>query len=162
MNYLDEANHGKAAGYKKFLYVMLVFGITAVMISFYYFMWLSVPSTIMIKAGVEQELDFKVPATGELYREAVEVSGPAVAAPEAQGSLYIDLGRPVTVKANQVEQYKLQLKLFGVIPLKEVDVEVIQDLQLKPAGIPIGIYVKTEGVLVVGIGEFVGERDAVF
>ena len=84
MNYLDESNHGKAAGYKKFLYVMLVFGITAVMISFYYFMWLSVPSTIMIKAGVEQELDFKVPATGELYREAVEASCPAVTAPEAK------------------------------------------------------------------------------
>ena len=64
----------------------------------------------------------------------------------------------VTVRANQVDQYKLQLKLFGVIPLKDVDVEVIQDIKLKPAGIPIGIYVKTKGVLVVGIGEFEGEN----
>ena len=157
MNYLDELNRDRARGYKRFLYVLLVMGVTAVMISFYYFMWLSVPSTIMIKAGVEQELDFKVPATGELYREAVEVSGPAMTAARAEETLHIDLGRPVTVKANQIEQYKLQLRLFGVIPLKEVDVEVIQNLQLRPAGIPIGIYVKTEGVLVVGIGEFEGE-----
>ena len=162
MNYLDESNRGRILGYKKFLYAMLVLGIMAVMISFYYFTWLSVPSTIMLKAGVEQELDFKVPATGELYREAVEVSGPVVANSGTEESLYINLGRPVTVKANQVEQYKLQLKLFGVIPLKEVDVEVIQDLQLRPAGIPIGIYVKTEGVLIVGIGEFEGENGQKF
>lgn len=36
----------------------------------------------------------------------------------------------------------MNLKLFGVIPLKEVDVQVIQDKKLQPAGIPIGIYVK--------------------
>lgn len=135
---------------------MLTFGVIAVMMSIYYFMWLSVPSTIMIKAGVDQELDFKVPATGELYKEAVEVSGGTNVSTE-NSSIYIDLGRHITVKANQVDQYKLQLKIFGIIPLKEVDVEVIQDVRLRPAGIPIGIYVKTQGVLIVGIGEFEGE-----
>lgn len=162
MKHLEGANRGRILIYKKFLYTMLVLGTMAVLSSFYYFMWLSVPSTIMIKAGVEQELDFKVPAAGELHKEALEVSGPVAAGTESNDKIYIDLGRKVTVKANQVEQYKLQLKLFGVIPLKEIDVEVIQDLQLRPAGIPIGIYVKTEGVLVVGIGEFEGENGEKF
>ena len=103
-------------------------------------------------------MDFCVPASGELYREAVETSGNAGQNKQAQGSLYVDLRGPVTVKANQVDQYKLYLKLFGMIPLKEVDVEVIQDIRLRPAGIPIGIYVKTKGVLIVGIGEFEGEE----
>lgn len=158
MNRLNEPNNSRVLIYKRFLYVMLTFGVLAVTLSIYYFMWLSVPSTIMIKAGVDQKLDFNVPATGELYREAVEVSGIANANEADSSKLYIDLGRPVTVKANQIDQYKLRLKLFGIIPLKEVDVEVIQDIQLKPAGIPIGIYVKTQGVLVVGIGEFEGEE----
>jgi len=143
--------------YKKFLYVLLTLGILGIVISIYYFIWLSVPSTIMIKAGVDQELDFKVPAAGELYKDAIEVSGSVSSPPEAENSIYINLSRPVTIKATQVDQYKLQLKLFGMIPFKEVDVEVIQDLRLKPAGIPIGIYVKTQGVLVVGVGEFEGE-----
>lgn len=156
MNHLNEPAHGRVVIYRRFLYTALAFGVVAVMLSIYYFMWLSVPSTIMIKAGVDQELDFKVPATGELYKEAVEVSGGTNASIE-NSSIYIDLGRHVTVKANQVDQYKLQLKIFGIIPLKEVDVEVIQDIRLKPAGIPIGIYVKTQGVLIVGIGEFEGE-----
>lgn len=156
MNHLKEPTHGRVETYRRFLYTMLTFGVIAVMLSIYYFMWLSIPSTIMIKAGVDQELDFKVPAKGELYKEAVEVSGGTNAGTE-NSSIYIDLGRHITVKANQVDQYKLQLKIFGIIPLKEVDVEVIQDVRLRPAGIPIGIYVKTQGVLIVGIGEFEGE-----
>lgn len=144
--------------YKKILYFLLSAGIAAIFASLYYSMWSSVPSTIMIKAGIDQTLDFHVPASGELYREAVETSGSAGQnAGTQQSSLHVDLGRTVVVKANQVDQYKLNLKLFGMIPLKEVDVEVIQDIRLKPAGIPIGIYVKTKGVLIVGVGEFEGE-----
>ena len=143
--------------YRKVLYWLLALGIVGVLGTAYFFLWNKVPSTIMLKAGVEQELDFKVPASGELYREAVEASGKAAPEGTMQESIYIDLGKPVTVKAGQIDVYKLDLKLFGIIPLKEVDVEVIRDVKLKPAGIPIGIYVKTEGVLVVGIGDFEGE-----
>ena len=144
--------------YKRILYFLLAFGILAVMASLYYSIWCSVPSTIMVKAGVEQKLDFRVPASGVLYREAVEASGNSGKSLPKEQSVYVDFSKPVTVMANQVDRYKLQLKLFGVIPLKDVDVEVIQDIRLKPAGIPIGIYVKTKGVLVVGIGEFEGEN----
>lgn len=145
--------------YRKILYCLLAFGIMAVLVSAYYNVWCSVPSTIMIKAGVEQKLDFHVPVRGELYREdAVEVSKTAAAPLKEQKKLNVDFGKEVTFKANQLDRYKMQLKLFGLIPLKEVEVEVIQDVRLKPAGIPVGIYVKTKGVLIVGIGEFEGEE----
>ena len=127
--------------------------------SVYYAMWNTIPSTIMVKAGVNQTLDFNIPASGKLYREAVETSGQAKSYVEEEPqSIQIDFRTPVTVKANQIDEYKLQIKLFDIIPLKEVDVKIIQDIKLKPAGIPIGIYVKTQGVLVVGIGEFDGEN----
>lgn len=157
MNHLEETSRFPMAVYRKFLYVLLVGGILLTMFSFYYYMWKSVPSTIMVKAGVDQKLDFNIPASGRLYKDAVEASGLAKSSVE-NGSIQIDLNSPVTIKANQIDTYKLQVKLFGFVPLKDVDVEVIQDIRLKPAGIPIGIYVKTEGVLVVGIGEFEGEE----
>lgn len=154
--------NGRGLFYKKVLYFLLTVGVIAVFISIYYSMWSSVPSTIMIKAGVDQKLDFKVPASGQIYKEAVEVSSGAGQTYTVEQGLFVDFGKAVTVKANQVDQYKIQLKLFGLIPLKRVDVEVIQDIKLKPAGIPIGIYVKTKGVLVVGIGEFEGESGQKF
>lgn len=144
--------------YRKILYILLILGILGLVCVTYCWLWNKVPSTIMLKAGVEQKLDFKVPASGEIYKEAVEASGKVATEEKVQESLYIDFAKPVTVKAEQIDVYKLDLKLFGIIPLKEVDVEVIQDVKLKPAGIPVGIYVKTEGVLVVGVGEFEGEE----
>ncbi len=150
--------------YKKFLYILLAMGVILIVFSVYYTFWSRVPSTIMVKAGVEQTLDFSLPASGKLYREeAVEASGRAksyeVATPEG---VVIDFSSPVTVKANQIDTYTMRLKLFGVIPLKDVDVKVIQDVKLKPAGIPIGIYVRTAGVLVIAVGEFEGEEGQVY
>ena len=65
-----------------------------------------------------------------------------------------DFAHTVRLKANEIDTYQMDLKLFGVLPYKNVDIEVIQDKMLIPSGLPIGIYVKTDGVLVVGIGEF--------
>lgn len=152
--------NSRLLSYKKFLYISLVLSVCVTIFWVYYTLWSRVPSSIMVKAGMPQTLDFGVPASGDLYREeAVEASGQAQTYGQAQiKSVRIDFSNPVTVKANQIDNYKLQLKLFGIIPLKDVDVKVIQDIKLKPAGIPIGIYVKTEGVLVVGVGDFEGEE----
>ena len=151
--------------YRKVLYILLVTGIILVVFSVYYTLWNRVPSTIMVKAGVEQKLDFSLPASGKLHREeAVETSGHVNAYETKSGAegVIIDFSSPVIVKANQINTYTMQLKLFGVIPLKDVDVKVIQDVKLKPAGIPIGIYVKTAGVLVVAVGEFEGEDGQIY
>ena len=135
--------------YRRFLYMLLTAGLIALMITVYIDYWKKVPSTIKIRAGVEQELDFRVPASGEIYQdEAVESLSSHVE------SIHVNFSKGVTLKANQIDHYTMDLKLFGILPYKSVDIQVIQDTTLIPSGIPIGIYVKTDGVLVVGIGEF--------
>ena len=114
--------------YRKILYILLALGVILVMFSLYYTLWNRVPSTIMVKAGVEQTLDFALPASGKLHREdAVETSGNVRKYESANGmeEVLIDFSSPVIVKANQVDTYTMKLKLFGVIPLKDVDVKVI-------------------------------------
>lgn len=143
--------------YRTCLYVTLAGSLAALVFTCYFSLWRKVPSNIKIKAGVDQTLDFQVPASGEIYKEAVEVSG-FTKSNIPRDSIHIDLGKPVTIKANAIEKYVLDLKLFGIIPLKTVDVQVIQNRTLTPAGIPIGIYVKTQGVLVIGVGDFTGEE----
>ncbi|MCM1047985.1 MAG: SpoIVB peptidase [Clostridiales bacterium] len=139
----------KLKNYRRFLYILFVTGLLALAAAVYMNYWKKVPSTIMIRAGVEQELDFKVPASGEIYQqESVESVSTSVE------SLHVNFSKGVTLKANRIDNYKMNLKLFGILPYKDVDIQVIQDKTLIPSGIPIGIYVKTQGVLVVGIGEF--------
>lgn len=159
--------------YRGFLYVLLAAAMAALVVVVYFAYWDKIPSTIKIRAGVEQELDFRVPVSGEIYRvreTAAQVSSiPAsesgiehdaeeeVISGDVQ-SIHVDFTHTVKVRANELDTYQMNLKLFGVIPYKSVDIEVIQDKMLIPSGIPIGIYVKTNGVLVVGIGEFENEE----
>ncbi|MCH5256069.1 MAG: SpoIVB peptidase [Lachnospiraceae bacterium] len=139
----------KIKNYRRFLYIFLAATIVTLITAVYMDYWKKVPSTIKIRAGVEQQLDFHVPASGEIYQgEAVESISTQVQ------SLHVDFTKGVTLKANQIDHYIMNLKLFGIFPYKSVDIQVIQDKMLTPSGLPIGIYVKTEGVLVVGIGEF--------
>ena len=155
--------------YRGFLYVLLTAAMIALMTVVYFSYWDKIPSTIKIRAGVEQELDFRVPVSGEIYRigdnaaqvSAVPESGNsaepdqiAESISDSVQSIHVDFTHTVKFKANEIDTYQMNLKLFGILPYKNVDIEVIQDKMLIPSGIPIGIYVKTNGVLVVGIGEF--------
>lgn len=45
---------------------------------------------------------------------------------------------------------------FGIFEIKEVAVEVVEEKNIIPCGMPVGIYVKTEGVLVIGTGTVTG------
>ncbi len=148
--------------------MVLTAAVAALVVTVYLTYWNKIPSTIKIRAGVEQELDFRVPVSGKIYRVREEDSAPvsSVKGAEDKGrkaveslsgsveSIPVNFAHTVKVRANEIDTYQMDLKLFGVIPYKNVDVEVIQDKMLIPSGIPIGIYVKTSGVLVVGIGEF--------
>ena len=129
-------NKSKIDQYRTCLYLALAGSLTALLCACYFALWKKVPSNIKIRAGVEQTLDLQVPASGEIYKDAVEVSG-FTKSSIPRDSVHIDLAKPVTIKANTIEQYVLDLKLFGIIPLKTVDVQVIQDKTLTPAGIPI-------------------------
>ena len=154
--------------YRSFLYLVLTAAVAALIVTVYLTYWNKIPSTIKIRAGVEQELDFRVPVSGKIYRVREEDSAPVSSVKGAEDksrkaveslsgsveSIPVNFAHTVKVRANEIDTYQMDLKLFGVIPYKNVDVEVIQDKMLIPSGIPIGIYVKTSGVLVVGIGEF--------
>ena len=49
--------------------------------------------------------------------------------------------------------YQLECRLFGLIPVKEVTVNIVDSSQLIPCGMPIGIYIETKGILVIDTGE---------
>lgn len=53
--------------------------------------------------------------------------------------------------------FEINLDLFGTIPVKEIDVNVIPKTKVIPMGDIIGIKMYTAGVLVVGMSEIEGE-----
>ena len=115
------------------------------------FLWASysyyeqkIPNIIRIQAGTSQRIDLKVPASGVLTVDSDKV---------------IALNQPVTIVAGESpDTCQMELRLFGVLPLKSIDIEVIENTRLIPVGQPIGIYMKTQGVLVIDTGTFEGPQ----
>ena len=51
------------------------------------------------------------------------------------------------------EYSKATVSLFGVVPLKEIDVDVLKDIKLYPGGMAFGVRFFTRGVLIVGMSD---------
>lgn len=158
---MKNADPEKIRKYRKLLYGLLAascLALTFVQYSTYYG---KVPDTIKIKAGRQEEFDFKLPASAALYKDAVTASGqPPSNIPS--DSIYLELDKPLTFYGDTEQSYHMEIKLFGIVPMKTVKLQVIQEQKLIPAGIPIGIYVKTQGVLVIGTGSFTGEDGVLY
>ena len=119
----------------------------------YYWMKINVPSEMKLLLGQKEEFNFSVPMEASIFSE------------EAQGVLYInqeplseevidiDLQKPFSVSSESLGEYEVLLKLFGIIPIKEISVEVIEELEVIPGGDVIGLQIETDGILVLGTGE---------
>lgn len=118
-----------------------------------------IPRNIKLKAGEEQVFNMGLPVTGEIRKiqvweeEAVAAGGQNPSNIPAD-SIHIDLSNTVTMRADELNTYQMDVKLFGFIPFKQVNIEVIRDKLVTPVGLPVGIYLKTDGILVVGVGDF--------
>lgn len=118
-----------------------------------------IPGNIKLKLGEEQVLNMGLPVAGEIQKiengnvEAV-TAGEQDPSNIPADSIHVDLSNAVTMRADELNTYRMDLKLFGVIPFKQVNIEVIQNQLVTPVGLPVGIYLKTDGILVVGVGDF--------
>ncbi len=153
---------GKRAVIKRIFWAAVILAALGMSSAWVIFTWEKIPASIRIKAGVRQELDLNVPVSGKVYleqepeEEAVPAAGMQMQRVKSDGSISVNLKDPVVLLANQMQTYKMDVKLFGIIPFKTVSVQVIPDEMLIPAGVPIGIYVRTDGILVIAQGEFEG------
>lgn len=141
---MRQSTFSRRMRYILFLYIFLGFAIGLFCWATYAYYQNTVPSTISIKAGTSEKINLRIPASGVMSTDSDTI---------------LALNQPLTIVAGEnTSSYQMRLKLFGVLPLKNVDIQVIENTTLTPIGRPIGIYVKTQGVLVVDTGSFDGSN----
>lgn len=69
-----------------------------------------------------------------------------------KNSIKIDLHESFSIQSETTGKYKMKVSLFGVLPIKTVNVHVVEEEYLIPGGFPIGITIKTDGLLALGTG----------
>ena len=100
------------------------------------YLWLvdAIPDTISILRGEEVTLAEDLPVTTKLET----VDGTISSSGNINGN-----------------SYEVACRLFGIIPVKRVTVYIVKEAQVIPCGTPFGIYIHTDGVLVVDISDIV-------
>ncbi len=136
-------------------YGSLLTGLCWVLFFSYFTIKESIPDRIRIEKGQEESFDFRLPITGEVAQEGLEVFGNQ--SPKVdEDKIRLDLNHGFSLKSKEPGSYSISCKLFGLIHMKEVAVEVVEEEQVMPCGSPVGIYVKTDGILIIGTGAVTG------
>ena len=100
----------------------------------------TLPDTLSVARGQAAVLEAPFPLTMEM------------ASSEAGSSMAETLS---DVDA-QAQTSTATISLFGLLPLREVDIEISDDLRLYPGGQAVGVALHTKGVLVVGTSDLTG------
>lgn len=80
---------------------------------------------------------------------------PDCISPLVSEEIKADLAR-ASANAFSSDSYTISYKYLGVFPMKETQVEVREPVSVIPGGIPIGIYLETKGILIIGTGTVTG------
>lgn len=72
------------------------------------------------------------------------------------GAVRIAKNKSVNMFAQDKGSYQMEVKLFGLVKVKDVQVDVVEENYAVPCGVPVGIYLKSKGVMVIGTGSLKG------
>lgn len=96
----------------------------------------AIPDQMYVAIGQKVAYDFDVPVSVVLKEESTEV--------------FDNLSENVPGLGDV--KYTVTCKLFGIFPVKDVEVMLVEGDSVYASGMPVGIYAKTSGVLVIGSG----------
>ncbi len=115
----------------------------------------NIPNEIKIVVDREESFSFNMPFKANIETKDIGViSVNDNRVPSNQ--IDIDLNQPFTLQSSRTGQYKINLKLFGLFKYKNISLDVIDNVELIPCGIPIGISIETDGILVLGNNRITG------
>lgn len=68
------------------------------------------------------------------------------------------LSRPVALESVKLGKSTVDFKLFGLIPVRSVEVDVLPPIEVVPGGHSIGVVLHSQGVIVVGISPILNTK----
>ena len=150
---------GKRAGKYFYRILILVFWAGLVFTAGYgwYYAEHQIPEHFSVAEGEETSFSLDLPLYTTLLSESEEVilkgdSG------IPQDEIRIRPDQEFSMYARKDGNFRLGLKLFGTIPFKEISVNVEDACYAVPCGMPVGIYLKSRGVMVIGTGKVTDEN----
>lgn len=119
--------------YKRMLFTLLVINVLVLGVKLVQTYGDQLPDDIKVMVGRDSKFDFDVPAIATV----------------ANHDSTLNLKNPITISSKETGSYLFNVKLWGILTLKNVKVDVIKPERVIPGGDQVGIYIETQGVLVL-------------
>lgn len=116
----------------------------------------AIPDKIHVIVDEQEELNFCIPLSAELSCEDRQVSFRGESN-IPQNEITLNLGESFTIQSSDMGTHQISMKLFGIFPIKDIEISVIEETQVIPCGFPVGIYLETDGILVIGSAKVVDD-----
>ncbi len=149
-------NTGSRKKYRAVLVVMLCINILAAILYYIWYIDRKIPDSIMLVENREEKLEFNVPLEGEIDG-AVDAISIKNSDSKQNYTTHFNLNKTVTMKAANTGSYKASLKLFGLFHYKNIQIDVIREQKVMPSGRAVGLYINSDGIMVLGTSEIVGK-----
>lgn len=130
----------KKYSYRKLLIILFMLNLFAITVFYIKYCKSQLPNTIHIKKGKKISLCYNIPASATINNQKIK------------------LNRTFIFQKCSSGQYEMKTSLFGAIPLKKIKVKVVDGQKVIPSGQVVGIYVETNGLLVIDTDGFTGEN----
>lgn len=117
----------------------------------WYYLERQIPDHLSIVAREQEELQLELPFEVSFLSDSEEV---VLGNPSniPAGEVHLKTDQPLSLYARRQGSYRLGIKLFGKIRFKEIELDVVDSQYAVPCGVPVGIYLKSRGVMVIGTG----------
>lgn len=115
-----------------------------------------VPSHVYLFPNQNAQIDWEVPLQGN----CVEAKDAIVITDSGKNeniNQSFALDKPVTVTASALGSYQAELKLFGLFHYKYIHFDVIEEAKVMPSGKAVGLYIQSNGIMVLGTSQIDGK-----
>ena len=100
-----------------------------------------IPDTINLNRYADEKLDFNIPFVGTVEQTAdTDVSEVARAYATNVKAVNVNLLDTLNISTGEIGSYDLNFRLFGMVTLKSVKINVCDEVLIIPCGIPVGTY----------------------
>jgi len=113
---------------------------------------LAIPDEMVLIEGEEYNYHIKsiLPISIKTDKEGIlQLDGKTIAS--TRGSMA--LSRPAALSTTKGGKVKLNLKFFGIVPAKTVNINIVPKKQVVACGNTIGVRMELQGILVIGISD---------
>ncbi len=139
--------------YRKIIGCMFALNCLALVWAGYRYLDTIVPDELHLFVSKAENLDVSLPIAGVFTgKNAEDISVNAAAMSK------FSLNEKIEISSSREGDYRAELKLFGILPYKSMQVHVVESKRVMPSGEVVGLYMEMEGILVLGTGEVETDR----